>query len=1092
MASITPLQAFSLGADERYLSSRPLPISPDGHYDWQVGVDANMRPEGHSGVSNIIKRVKSQVDKGFIRPNPAHVQGFLELAVNPEEEDDRKGAFAAGLTVLSRLPPGDLIANKLTDTSVGMLYNTIPHPIASKLSPVHSWRQADGGGNNIQDPSVGQAGRPYARSVQGKWCLTPAALPDASLVYDTLFKRSAKHPEHPGGNSSLVFHFATIVTHSLFRSDPRNWEVNNTSSYLDLSPVYGINQDAQDKVRNKSLGRGLLYPDTFSEERLLLLPPASSALLVILSRNHNFIAEKLLKINERGNWSDPPPEDEKKRAEQDEEIFQIARLVNGGHFMSLIMGDYVAGFLGLGEGNAWNMDAFKEIKNKEGILVGRGQGNHVSVEFNVLYRWHPTMSKEDERWTEESFNKVFHNKPFGELTTGDFLTAFKEIVHGLEPDPSKRTFDGLKRGDDGKFSDDDIANILQTATATPACSYGAQGTPECMKVIEVMGLEQARKWGVCTMNEFRRYLGLKAFASFEEWNPDPVIASGARRLYGHIDNLELYTGIQCEALMPLTPGLRFAAGYTLTRAVLGDAIALIRGDRFYTTDFTPANLTAWGFTDTLRDPNNGGFGGKLPQLLTRHLPRHYPFNSVYSCFPFFTPQKMKQTLTRMEIAQNYTFDRPQPAPVTKVLNTFAAIKKVFGDPKSFPNMYDMKGLGPGYGFMLAFDDNPKHDSDRTMALHALFPSKDSLDQYRAFYRDGVTKRIKERSWKYPNVEGTYIDIVTQVINSVSVEWAADHLCGIPLKTKENVSGLYTEAEIYEMFADLFQLAFLAFGDNENGASLRWRSTQCGGVISAMIAKALLGVAPGTASNTLVSVVATVASYFNAPPDKPYVAFLRKLAESGKGINAVIANVIGLAIGSSVNYAQAAVHVVDFYLDDAHAKEREVIIKLAQKGDSDVGSLQLLRGYVREAMRLHPQFVGLWRKSAVSTRIQQGSGYPDIEVKPDDIIFASFKNAHRNPDDFPNPMNIDPSRNKTSYNLNGCGFHGCPGVTYAEQTIAEIVKVVFKLKNVRRAAGNAGKLQSFVDIVNETETSVYMSPNGTLSPWPGAMHLVYDA
>lgn len=68
---------------------------------------------------------------------------------------------------------------------------------------------------------------------------------------------------------------------------------------------------------------------------------------------------------------------------------------------------------------------------------------------------------------------------------------------------------------------------------------------------------------------------------------------------------------------------------------------------------------------------------------------------------------MKQTLTRMEIAQNYTFDRPQPAPVTKVLNTFAAIKKVFGDPKSFPNMYDMAGLGPGYGFMLAFDDNPK-------------------------------------------------------------------------------------------------------------------------------------------------------------------------------------------------------------------------------------------------------------------------------------------------------------------------------------------------------------------------------------------------
>lgn len=35
-----------------------------------------------------------------------------------------------------------------------------------------------------------------------------------------------------------------------------------------------------------------------------------------------------------------------------------------GHFMSLIMGDYVAGFLGLSEGNAWNMNAF-DVSVKE-------------------------------------------------------------------------------------------------------------------------------------------------------------------------------------------------------------------------------------------------------------------------------------------------------------------------------------------------------------------------------------------------------------------------------------------------------------------------------------------------------------------------------------------------------------------------------------------------------------------------------------------------------------------------------------------------------------------------------------------------------
>jgi hypothetical protein len=35
----------------------------------------------------------------------------------------------------------------------------------------------------------------------------------------------------------------------------------------------------------------------------------------------------LLKINERGTWTDPPPADSAARAKQDEEIFQTARLV---------------------------------------------------------------------------------------------------------------------------------------------------------------------------------------------------------------------------------------------------------------------------------------------------------------------------------------------------------------------------------------------------------------------------------------------------------------------------------------------------------------------------------------------------------------------------------------------------------------------------------------------------------------------------------------------------------------------------------------------------------------------------------------------
>lgn len=83
----------------------------------------------------------------------------------------------------------------------------------------------------------------------------------------------------------------------------------------------------QDLVRDKASARGLLWNDTFAEERLLFQPPAVNALLVLFNRNHNYIAEMLLKINERKEWRDPPPADPEARVIQDEQIFQIARHV---------------------------------------------------------------------------------------------------------------------------------------------------------------------------------------------------------------------------------------------------------------------------------------------------------------------------------------------------------------------------------------------------------------------------------------------------------------------------------------------------------------------------------------------------------------------------------------------------------------------------------------------------------------------------------------------------------------------------------------------------------------------------------------------
>jgi hypothetical protein len=76
--------------------------------------------------------------------------------------------------------------------------------------------------------------------------------------------------------------------------------------------------------------------------------------------------------------------------------------------------------------------------------------------------------------------------------------------------------------------------------------------------------------------------------------------------------------------------------------------------------------------------------------------------------------------------------------------------------------------------------------------------------------------------------------------------------------------------------------------------------------------------------------------------------LSRLAETNRPADELVGCILGIAVGSSVNLAQAAVHVIDFYLEDAQEKERKHIIQLCNSNDAQ--SAELLRGYVCEGMR----------------------------------------------------------------------------------------------------------------------------------------------
>jgi linoleate 10R-lipoxygenase len=129
----------------------------------------------------------------------------------------------------------------------------------------------------------------------------------------------------------------------------------------------------------------------------------------------------------------------------------------------------------------------------------------------------------------------------------------------------------------------------------------------------------------------------------------------------------------------------FLVGYTISRAILSDAMALTRGDRYFTADFTPFNLTTWGFADSKRDPKGPGNGSMLGRLILRCLPGQFAENSTYSWFPLQTPESMQVFLGKLGTADRYSFNRPGDAPVIATAMNYNDVQQILGSNQFRPS-----------------------------------------------------------------------------------------------------------------------------------------------------------------------------------------------------------------------------------------------------------------------------------------------------------------------------------------------------------------------------------------------------------------------
>jgi Animal haem peroxidase len=356
--------------------------------------------------------------------------------------------------------------------------------------------------------------------------------------------------------------------------------------------LYGSSDDPESDAcvaKVRTFKDGMLKPDTFSETRVYALPPGVAVLLICFNRFHNYVASQLKEINEKARFTpDPRKTPDEAQRKVDEDLFQTARLITCGLYVNIILHDYVRTILNLQTSDSsWSLDPRSDcesIFDERGIPSGIG--NQVSVEFNLVYRWHSTISTRDASWIEALYCDIFETEdiqPYLESPATFYPKVEPWFARIKAQHPEERELRDLKRKSDGRFDDEEMVNILTGSTEDVAGAFGPKNVPLVMKLIDVMGIDQARKWNVCTLNEFRNFFKLEPHRTFADITKNAEVARTLEALYSKPDYVELYPGLVAEdAKQPLEPGSGLCPGYTVSRTILSDAVALTRGDRFYT------------------------------------------------------------------------------------------------------------------------------------------------------------------------------------------------------------------------------------------------------------------------------------------------------------------------------------------------------------------------------------------------------------------------------------------------------------------------------------------------------------------------------
>ncbi|TDL18557.1 hypothetical protein BD410DRAFT_880000 [Rickenella mellea] len=425
------------------------------------------------------------------------------------------------------------------------------------------------------------------------------------------------------------------------------------------------------------------------------------------------------------------------RNAQDDELFARAWLVNCGFFMQVILGDYVGAILGWRWFSWSNAQSHTKHGRAKPAAHSPSYSNSTSSTAGTPRSPNTTLNGR-----KMLFRKLLPDVSLDKVTVEMFVRGARWLLAGGEMGVREWTFDGpngapLKRSTTtGRFADADLAAILQNATAG---AFRARGIPAVLKVVEVMGIDQSRNWGACSLDGLRSPWVLSVHGSFKELNPDPEIH------------------MQAEQTKPAIPGSGLYPGFTKSRTILADAVALTRGDPFLTT------LSTWGHADCYPDMNDDSCSDMLTHLLSS--PVHYPSRSTYPHFPLLVPADIREFMQDVVV-------------VVKSAKGMRDVLMKSGNEFGSGSSERVKAVVRVSKVDIAIVNNVLNAPNELKRYGPLFTKMTN---------DLIRGEVPERQ------PGLFLDVIRDA-NLVAA--------GIPLKTVATPHGQYTDRELLEKLADV--------------------------------------------------------------------------------------------------------------------------------------------------------------------------------------------------------------------------------------------------------------------------------------------------